>query len=74
MNRTLKEATIKRFYYETTDQLNTHLQTFLLAYNFAKRLKRLKELMPYEFICTEWRKSPAIFHRDQADLTPGPYN
>ena len=29
MNRTVKEATIKRFHYETTDQLNTHLQTFL---------------------------------------------
>ena len=28
MNRTVKEATIKRFHYETTDQLNTHLQNF----------------------------------------------
>ena len=74
MNRTLKEATIKRFHYETTDQPNTHLQAFLLAYNFAKRLKRLKGLTPYEFICTEWRKSPTVFHRDPADLTPGPYN
>ena len=33
MNRTLKQATIKRSHYETADQLNTHLQTFLLAYN-----------------------------------------
>ena len=74
MNRTLKEATIKRFHYETTDQLDTHLQAFLLAYNFAKRLKRLKGLTPHEFICTEWRKSPTVFHRDPADLTPGPYN
>ena len=74
MNRTLKEATIKRFHYETTDQLNVHLQSFLQAYNFAKRLKRLKGLTPYEFICAEWRKNPTIFHRDPADLTPGPYN
>jgi transposase-like protein len=74
MNRTLKEATIKRFPYETTDQLNTHLQTFLLAYNFAKRLKRLKGLTPYEFVSAEWRKSPTIFHRNPADLTPGPYS
>ena len=73
MNRTLKEAAIKRFHYETTDPLNTHLQAFLRAYNFAKRLRRLKGLTPYEFICTEWRKSPTIFHRDPADLTPGPY-
>jgi transposase-like protein len=74
MNRTLKEATIRRFHYETTNQLNTHLQSFLLAYNFAKRLKRLKGLTPYEFVCAEWRKNPSIFHRDPSDLTPGPYS
>ena len=27
MNRTLKEATIKRFHHETTDQLNTQCTT-----------------------------------------------
>ena len=53
MNRTVKEATIKRFHYETTDQLNAHLQNFLRAYNFAKRLRRLHGLTPYEFICAE---------------------
>ena len=73
MNRTLKEATIKRFHYETTDQLNAHLQAFLLTYNFAKRLKSFKGLTPYEFMCTEWRKNLTIFHRDPADLAPGPY-
>jgi len=62
MNRTLKEATIKRFHYESTYQLNSHLQAFLLAYTFAKRLKRLKGLTPYEFICAEWQKNPSIFH------------
>ena len=74
MNRTVKEATIKRFHYETTDQLNTHLQTFLRAYNFAKRLKRLHGLTPYEFICAEWRKNPGIFIRDPTHHPPGPYS
>ncbi|HEX8507304.1 MAG TPA: IS481 family transposase [Hymenobacter sp.] len=74
MNRTLKEATIKRFHYETADQLNTHLQTFLQAYNFAKRLKRLKGLTPYEFICAEWRNNPSIFQRDPTHHPSGPYN
>ena len=77
MNRTVKEATIKRFHYETSAELNTHLQTFLTAYNYAKRLKRLKGLTPYEFICAEWRKNPTIFKRDPTlDLLPhppGPY-
>ena len=53
MNRTVKETTIKRFHYETTDQLNAHLQKRLCAYNFAKRLKRLHGLTPYEFICAK---------------------
>ena len=30
-NRPVKEATIRRFYFETTDQLNTHVQNFLRA-------------------------------------------
>ena len=74
MNRTLKEATIKRFHYETADQLNTHLQSFLLAYNFAKRLKRLKGLTPYEFVCAEWRKNPSSFIREPTHHASGPYN
>ena len=74
MNRTVKEATIKRFHYETTDQLNARLQKFLRAYNFAKRLKRLHGLTPYEFICAEWRKNPSIFIRDPTHHPPGPYS
>ena len=74
MNRTVKEATVKRFHYETNDQLNTHLQTFLRAYNFAKRLKRLQGLTPYEFICAEWQKNPSIFIRDPTHYPPGPYS
>jgi transposase InsO family protein len=54
MNRTLKEATVKRFYYEIHAQLKEHLQTFLMAYNFAKRLKTLKGLTPYQFIRQQW--------------------
>ena len=44
MNRTLKEATVKRFHYETHDQLRSHLSDFVTAYNFARRLKSLKTL------------------------------
>ena len=46
MNRTLKDATVKRFYYETHDQLRRHLDQFVAAYNFARRLKTLKGLTP----------------------------
>ena len=46
MNRTLKEATVKRYHYTSHQQLKEHLYNFLNAYNFAKRLKTLKGLTP----------------------------
>ena len=46
MNRTLKEATVRRYHYETHQQLREHLEAFLNAYNFAKRLKTLRGSLP----------------------------
>ena len=71
MNRTIKEATVKRFYYETHDQLRSHLADFVAAYNFAKRLKTLKGLTPYEFICKTWTKEPDRFTFDPLQQMPG---
>ncbi len=31
MNQTIKEATVKRFHYESHDQLRTHLADFMAA-------------------------------------------
>jgi hypothetical protein len=61
MNRTLKDATVKKYHYQTHHHLKEHLHTFLMAYNFAKRLKTLKGLTPYEYICQCWHKEPARF-------------
>ena len=61
MNRTIKDATVKRFYYESHDQLRCHLADFVTAYNFARRLKTLKGLTPYEYICKTWTKEPQRF-------------
>ena len=72
MNRTLKDATVKRFYYETHDQLRLHLDQFVAAYNFARRLKTLKGLTPYEFICKSWTKEPQRFRLNPIHQTPGP--
>ena len=57
MNRTLKEATVKKYHYETHQNLRDHLQTFLMAYNFAKRLKTLKGLTSYESSVNVGQKS-----------------
>ena len=73
MNRTIKEATVRRYHYQSTDELNEHLQAFLLAYNHAKRLKTLRGLAPHEFVCAQWQKNPVKFTRDPTHLTLGLY-
>lgn len=54
MNRTLKEATVRRYYYDSHDRLRAHLAVFVDAYNFGKRLKTLKGLTPFENIVKCW--------------------
>ena len=71
MNRTIKDATVKRFYYESHDQLRQHLVDFVSAYNFGRRLKTLKGLTPYEFICKCWTKEPDRFTLDPTHQFPG---
>ena len=71
MNRTIKDATVKRFYYETHDQLRTHLADFVTAYNFARRLKTLKGLTPYEYVCKLWTKEPHRFTLNPLHHMPG---
>jgi transposase-like protein len=61
MNRTIKEATVKKYYYQNHEQLRNHLHDFINAYNFAKRLKTLKGLTPYEYIIKIWQLSPERF-------------
>ena len=73
MNRTLKDATVKRYHYESRDQLRAHLQLFVDAYNHARRLKTLRGLTPYEFICQAWTKEPERFRLDPSHHIPGPY-
>lgn len=73
MNRTIKDATVKRYHYDTHDQLRAHLQLFVDAYNHARRLKTLRGLTPTEFIHQAWTKEPQRFRIDPLHLTPGPY-
>ena len=71
MNRTLKEATVRRYHYDSHRQLKGHLTAFLDAYNFAKRLKTLCGLTPYEAICKVWTEEPNRFRLDPIHLTSG---
>ena len=46
MNRTIKDATVKRFHYDSHDQRRTHLADVMAAYNFARRRKALRGSRP----------------------------
>ena len=85
MNRTIKEGdadqktirgivfplNVERFHYDNHDQLRRHLQDFIDAYDFGRRLKTLKGLTPYEFICKRWTSEPDRFILDPIHQMPG---
>ncbi len=70
-NRTIKEATVKRFHYDNHEQLRVHLAEFMAAYNFARRLKTLSGLTPYEYLAKIWTAEPERFIVDQIHQMPG---
>ncbi len=72
MNRTIKEAIVKRYYYETHDHLQQHLADFVADYNFARRLKTLRGLTPYEAICKAWTEYPSRFISNPHHQSPRP--
>ena len=73
MNRTIKDATVKRHHDHDHAQLRRHLDLFIDAYNHARRLKTLKGLTPAQFIWKEWQARPDLFYEEPCSLTAGPY-
>jgi transposase InsO family protein len=73
MNRTVKDATIKVFHYPDLESLKAHILAFVMAYNFAKHLKRLQWRTPFQAICEAWAKDPALFKINPHHLIPGPH-
>jgi transposase InsO family protein len=71
MNRTLKEATVRTYHYQSHAQLRAHLASFLDAYHFAKRLKSLSGLTPFQFICSSWQNHPDLFSSNPLHHFPG---
>ncbi len=72
MNRTIKEATVKRYHYDTHRQLETHLTDFIGAYNYACRPKTLRGLTLYKFICKACADEPQRFTSNPHHQLPGP--
>ncbi len=71
MNRTTKDAAVKRYHYESHDQLSSHLSDFPDAYNYARRLKTLSGLTPYEYICKIRTSEPDRFILNPIHQMPG---
>ena len=61
MNRTLKEATVKKYYYKTHIEIKEHLYNFVDIYNCVKRPKALKGSTVYDYIVKCWEKEPERF-------------
>ena len=73
MNRTIKEATVKKYHYESFDALESHLQEFVMTYNCAKKLKILKFKTPLEFLVEKFLNKPILFKYNPHHYYPGLY-
>jgi hypothetical protein len=62
---------VKRFDYDSDDQLRTHLAGSVEAYNFARRLKTLNSRTPYEHTCKVWTSEPDRFTLEPIHQMPG---
>ena len=73
MNRTIKEATLKKCHYLTHDKLKEHLQCFVDTYNYSKRLKALRGLTVFDYINKCWQNEPERFKTDPRHMIPVTY-
>ena len=86
MNRAIKDATVKRYHYDSHDPVahgprRLHLASrptvhwtvvlSLLTYNFARRLKTLSAITLYEYIGKIWTSEPDSFIIDPTHQMPG---
>ena len=74
MNRTLKENTVKKYHYTTFDELHQHIQSFLKAYNCAKKLKALCYKTPLEYLNDVFLNTPIHFKRNPFHYYLEPYS
>ncbi len=66
-----RRLTVKHFHYDSHDHLRTHLDDFMAAYNFARRLKTLGGLTSYEYICRIRTSEPDRFILNPIHQMPG---
>lgn len=67
-----RERPHKRYHYDSHAQLTAHLQDFINAYNYGRRLKTLRGLTPYEYICKCPTAEPERFRLNPHHQMPAP--
>lgn len=63
-NRIIKNHTTKSYYYETIEELKTHMMTFLMYYNHKRKFKALKYQSPYDILLKEFEREPSQFNHN----------
>ncbi len=71
--REYSTPTDKRYHYTSHDELRHHLQLFVDAYNYGRRLKTLRGLTPTNSSARPGRKSPSASGSIRHTTSPGPY-
>jgi len=71
MNRTIEDASVKRFYYESHDEIQVQLTDFETTYNFAKRLKIPQGAHILRVHLQVWTKAPERFTFNPLQQMPG---
>jgi hypothetical protein len=67
----LPVSTVRRYHYDSHQQLRQHPAALLKAHSSAKQLKTLQGFTPYEAICKTWADEPTRFRYDPTHLTSG---
>ena len=71
MNKVIKSYTVKKYHYESLDSFKKHLMSFLLVYNYQKKLKSLKYKSPYEKMIELYLENKKLFNYDPAHKIAG---
>ncbi|MCK5662776.1 MAG: transposase [Thiotrichaceae bacterium] len=71
MNRVIKDHTVKQYHYETIESFKTHLMSFILLYNYQRRLKSLKYKAPYTKMIEIYDETPELFKTNPNHKTAG---
>ena len=71
MNRTIKEATVRCYHYDRSTTARSTPADFMIAYNYARRLKTLKGLNALRIHLQWWTSQPERFKLNPLHHTLG---